>query len=309
MRLTEAEYTERYKPRRCLGCSAEFVPGRIGDRHKGLYCSRACNGQEGIVHALCATCGGSFRKRSSENKYCSKNCASVSRNGKGNPSWNGGKVTVACELCGKQKKAFPSQAHRRFCSRACAGVSSIRRGDANPNWHGGLQDAKCRECGKEFQRRQGVKAVYCSRSCFTVGEFSSKTASRWITKWAGSSKKSGKRADLEGRYFRSSWEANYARYLNFLISLKEITSWLYEADTFEFHSIKRGTRFYTPDFKVTLNNGEVEYHEVKGWKHPKGETALRRMAKFYPEIVICLIDQPVYMGIQKRFKGMLHGWE
>src|SRR5215471_1288173 len=60
----------------------------------------------------------------------------------------------------------------------------------------------------------------------------------------------GRRKDLDDRYFRSSWEANYARYLNFLKSRGEIHDWQYESNTFWFHKIKRGTRSYTPDFKV-----------------------------------------------------------
>ena len=58
----------------------------------------------------------------------------------------------------------------------------------------------------------------------------------------------GKRADLANRYFRSSWEAKWARYLNWLASLHEIWGWEYEPQTFEFVEIKKGTRFYTPDF-------------------------------------------------------------
>jgi len=63
--------------------------------------------------------------------------------------------------------------------------------------------------------------------------------------------KAGKRADLGNRFFRSKWEANYARYLEWMKNRGEITDWDYECDTFEFGRIKRGGRFYTPDFKVT----------------------------------------------------------
>ena len=60
----------------------------------------------------------------------------------------------------------------------------------------------------------------------------------------------GKRLDLNSKYFRSSWEANYARYLNFLIKHNQLYKWEYEADTFVFEAIKRGTRSYIPDFKI-----------------------------------------------------------
>ena len=54
----------------------------------------------------------------------------------------------------------------------------------------------------------------------------------------------GRRDDLDGLFVRSSWEANYARYLNWLVKLGEIKGWEYEADTFAFDKIKRGTRFW-----------------------------------------------------------------
>ena len=120
--------------------------------------------------------------------------------------------------------------------------------------------------------------------------------------------KSGKRADLGGMFFRSSWEANYARYLNFLKKQREIQSWQYEAKTFEFTEIKRGTRSYTPDFLVVNNNGLIEFHEVKGWMDPRSKTKLKRMAKYYPNIKIILIDSKEYKKIAK-WKKLIEGWE
>lgn len=100
----------------------------------------------------------------------------------------------------------------------------------------------------------------------------------------------GKRIDLDNRYFRSRWEANYARYLNFLLDRGDILKWEYEVDTFEFTAIKRGVRFYTPDFKVHFKD-KMEYHEVKGWMDSKSITRHKRMDKYYPEIKIIMIGQ------------------
>src|ERR1700733_3907156 len=104
----------------------------------------------------------------------------------------------------------------------------------------------------------------------------------------------GKRADLDNVYFRSSWEANYARFLNYLMSIGEIKEWDFEPEEFEFVGIKRGTRFYLPDFKITNKDGSVEYHEVKGYMDATSRTKLKRMAKFYPHIKIVLIDKKYY---------------
>jgi len=120
--------------------------------------------------------------------------------------------------------------------------------------------------------------------------------------------KGGIRPDL-GIFVRSSWEANYARYLNWLIEVGEIRGWEYEPETFEFEGIKRGTRTYTPDFKVTNLDGSVEYHEVKGWMDPKSKTKLKRMAKYHPGIKLVLIDKDVYYAIRRECKNLVPDWE
>lgn len=117
----------------------------------------------------------------------------------------------------------------------------------------------------------------------------------------------GFREDL-GMYFRSGWEANYARYLNWLKAKSDVLDWAYEPETFEF-PVPRGTRFYTPDFRVTWNTGEVEYHEVKGYLTQQGRTALRRMEKYYPDKKVVLVDGPVYKRILKEYAKDVPGWE
>ena len=122
--------------------------------------------------------------------------------------------------------------------------------------------------------------------------------------------KGGKRDDIRGgMYFRSAWEANYARYLSFLVALSEIADWEYESDHFEFSAIKRGHRSYTPDFKIINLDGSIEYHEVKGWLDPASKVKLKRMAKYYPEIQIIIIDKDAYQAIQKECKNLVPGWE
>lgn len=86
--------------------------------------------------------------------------------------------------------------------------------------------------------------------------------------------KGGYREDLK-QYFRSRWEANLARYYNFIK-----VPWAYEPQEFEFKAIKRGSRFYKPDFY--LPNAD-EYIELKGYFTEGGKTKLRRFKKYYPE--------------------------
>jgi hypothetical protein len=113
--------------------------------------------------------------------------------------------------------------------------------------------------------------------------------------------------DINGRdiFFRSSWEANYALYLDFLVKRKEIIGWEFEVDTFWFEKIKRGVRSYKPDFKIFKNNGEIEYHEVKGYMDKKSITKIKRMAKYYPKIKLIVVDEKSYKDIKNKIGKML----
>ena len=118
----------------------------------------------------------------------------------------------------------------------------------------------------------------------------------------------GMRKDLNDMYFRSAWEANYARYLNWLISVGSIVKWEYEPDTYEF-PVKRGNRFYTPDFKIFNDDGSVEYHEIKGYMDQSSRTKLKRMEKYYPEIKLILVDKDAYYNIASVMSAILPEWE
>lgn len=115
--------------------------------------------------------------------------------------------------------------------------------------------------------------------------------------------------DINGTtiFFRSKWEANYALYLDFLIDHKEIYKWEFEPETFMFENIKLGTRSYTPDFKVFLDESNFEYHEVKGYMDSKSKTKLKRFAKYYPQHKLILIDGKQYNLIKKQV-GKLCGF-
>lgn len=119
-----------------------------------------------------------------------------------------------------------------------------------------------------------------------------------------------KRGDYEcskgTMYFRSMWEANYALYLDFLVQQGRIKSWEYEVDVFVFNEIQFGTRSYRPDFKVFTNDGLFEYHEIKGYMDGKSKTKLRRMAKYYPDVKLILIDSACYRDIKKKIGKMLN---
>lgn len=119
----------------------------------------------------------------------------------------------------------------------------------------------------------------------------------------------GRRPDLGHHHFRSGWEANYARYLNWLKEKGEIFNWDYEADIFWFDKIKRGVRSYTPDFKVwETANSEPCYHEVKGWMDPRSKTKIKRMRIYHPKIKLIVIDSKAYRALAK-YAALIPGWE
>jgi hypothetical protein len=230
--------------------------------------------------------------------------------GSGNPAWKGGKQTFKCAVCGNSFERFPSVGGVT-CSLSCAAEKSRQdcSKEKNCNWRGG-KEKPCLCCGKAFWVYPSRNSIYCSKECSHTMQFQDKTAARWQSGsgWGMKGTRSGKRVDL-GIYVRSAWEANYARYLNWMVSKGHFKGWEYEAETFEFVGIKKGTRFYTPDFKVQLLNGDYEYHEVKGWMHPKGKTALTRMKKYHPSIKIVLIQKEEYGNLARMMKGVISEWE
>lgn len=124
---------------------------------------------------------------------------------------------------------------------------------------------------------------------------------------AGASWKAGWR-EIGGvrKYYRSKWEANYAMYLQFLLENGQIKKWEHEPKTFWFEKIKRGCLSYLPDFRVTNNDGSLEYHEVKGWMDDRSKTKLKRMAKYYPEVKILLIQKKQYNEILAETKAIIN---
>lgn len=113
---------------------------------------------------------------------------------------------------------------------------------------------------------------------------------------------SGKR-NINGReqFFRSKWEANVARTLDF-----QGRRWEYETKTFWFEKIKKGARSYTPDFYLPDENLFIE---VKGWWDAKSLTKKKRMAKYYPEIKIEYWDSQMYRALERQLSALLKDWE
>lgn len=110
-------------------------------------------------------------------------------------------------------------------------------------------------------------------------------------------------------YYRSRWEANYARYLQWLKENGQIIDWQHEPETFWFESIRRGVRSYLPDFRVTENDHSLVLHEVKGWMDSRSKTTLARMAKYYPQQKLVVVREKQYNSIARSVGRVIEGWE
>lgn len=110
-------------------------------------------------------------------------------------------------------------------------------------------------------------------------------------------------------FFRSRWEANYGRYLQWLKEKGNILEWEHEPKTFWFEAIKRGVRSYLPDFRVTEVGGKEVYHEVKGWMDPRSKTKIKRMAIYHKTVSLLVIDRRGYKAIAVKISAVIPEWE
>lgn len=193
-------------------------------------------------------------------------------------------------------------ANFRCCSEACAKerASKVWKRKPHPRGMLGKNHAIATRVNFSIQRR-GKKLNLSDDQKQRRSDNSTRLMQkRMLTKGTMYSRSSAGWFDVGGQicFFRSSWEVNYARYLQWLLQRGEIQKWEYEPDTFWFESIRRGVRSYLPDFKVTEVSG-VSYHEVKGWMDAKSKTKLDRMARYYPEVKLVLIEKNEYNSILK----------
>lgn len=285
----------------CQVCGAGFVsrPDRV-KRGWSATCSVACGRKLmsrrcSEKRGVCVRCGSEMPP--GNKKYCSSKCYSDQYSAERTTLWT-------CQKCGASRKMAKSLAVMTLCA-SCFGKSVSK--EANPNWRGGIEK-QCATCAKPVwvspARMRDNEEHYCCKECFWK---SHKLRQNGKTRAFGNTIP-GKRKDL-GLYFRSSWEANYARYLNWLMDKGEISDWEYEPARFEFTGIKRGVMSYLPDFKVCDNKNRIEYHEIKGYMTQKSATALKRMAKYYPSVDVKLIGQREYRDIARSVAKIIPNWE
>lgn len=255
---------------------------------------------------------------SESRKFCSLGCAYLSpiRNEATASKLRKDRGTLVCEECGIEFALHTrSGKNRRFCGRSCMGKhigGKFLR--TLPRVSKKRIETVCQQCGKKFESWPSGHRKFCSQKCASIFNVPKMTAynhanGRYSASNCFSHAKRGPRKDI-GITVRSSWEANYARYLNFLIRHEgRIDRWEYEPEVFWFEKIKRGCRSYKPDFKVHYKDGAIEYHEVKGWMYPRAKTALNRMRIYHPKVKMILVDQKSYKAIERQVGAMIPNWE
>lgn len=286
---------------------------------------------KGKIEKPCLLCS----KPTQNEKYCSWDCQHASQIKR---------IVRSCKYCSKEFNVSPcivarGEGHGRFCSKPCRGAfirkpKQVREKIPKPTkktndckncgekcikmfcnescYHAHRRKTKgssnvtinCKNCGRERQVLASQYNLgygrYCNHSCWS--QYRAKNENMY------SNSKGGKREDLNNMYFRSSWEANYARVLNYIKDRGEIQSWEYEPETFVFHNIKRGTTSYLPDFKITYPDGRIEYVEIKGFMDTRSKTKLNRMAKYYPNATIVLIQNKEYQRLCQEYSNKVN-WE
>lgn len=121
----------------------------------------------------------------------------------------------------------------------------------------------------------------------------------------------GKWAEIGGKkiFFRSKWERNYARWLEWQKGRGLILDWQYEPRTFWFDGIKRGCVSYKPDFYIVTTQGDEKWIEVKGYYDARSFTKIRRFRKYFPKERLELVDKEFFKKNNAKLKLLVPGWE
>jgi hypothetical protein len=236
--------------------------------------------EERVISSACIVCGRTFVcKRSKPRQTCSAECAVETKRINGRKSKGSRGIALwdtRPHPRGMLGKTHTPEYRAKMSER-------VKGAWADPN--STMNSAETRRRKAESASRSMTRRIKARPESVY-----SRTHKGWL-EFEGGAKRC---------YFRSGWEMNYAHYLDWLKRIGEILDWEYEADTFWFEGIKRGTRSYLPDFKVVEKDGAVVYHEVKGWMDQKSKTKLARMAKYHPGVRIVVIDEAQYKAIMKN---------
>lgn len=110
-------------------------------------------------------------------------------------------------------------------------------------------------------------------------------------------------------YFRSRWEANYAHYLESCRVSGVIKKWEHEPHLFVFEAVDTKYKTYLPDFRVTMTDNSVEYHEVKGWFDERSRTKIEYMGLYFPEVCLKVFSGDWFSKKTPKLEKLVPNWE
>lgn len=111
----------------------------------------------------------------------------------------------------------------------------------------------------------------------------------------------GVRPDIGPQEFRSSWEANFARLMNYLD-----IEWSYEPHRF----FLSNSISYLPDFELkSPNPWNTKWIEIKGLWNRGDKAKLRYFMSKYPEEKIKVIARKEYAKLIKQYSKIIPNWE
>ena len=287
----------------CAFCHKIFE--RFPSQSYATYCSMTCRKQfkhqklELQRHKICQFCGINYYDATKRNvgKSCSKKCANMTM--AATRQHNGNYV-----MSDEQKRKLSEAGHKRFAKQGekekmserlkdvhknnpniAIKILASRRSSGRPHWtqtpEGRIKMSK-QNTGKKISDEAKTKlSIKARQRVRTLRELNHTSAH------------GGTRKDL-GMYFRSGWEANFARIQNFLKK-----NWSYEPETFEL----KPWMSYTPDFLV-----DDEYVELKGRMTELCEKKINLFRELYPEKTLIVITGVEYNKLRKEYKEKI-AWE
>jgi hypothetical protein len=277
-----------------------------------------------------------FPLHSSKGKYCSSKCCGVSRKASSNPSWKGGKIERVCIVCGKSFYVYPSELKRNrenialYCSKSCK-MKCLNKISVENGSHNLINNTfnKGKSLSNEIKRELslaltgkyvGVNNPFYGKNHSKItkdkisishkGKIISKETKIKMSKATSGKnnprfgtkcsfpyyyRKSGVRSDI-GMYFRSTWEANIARFFNYIGF-----AWQYEPERFFFENMT-----YLPDFYLPHIDRFVE---VKGFWRADCRKKVDLFIKKYGKSKLWIIDSQNYNKINIMYKNIIPEWE
>jgi len=200
-----------------------------------------------LINVECLVCKKNIERVPSqvkEKNYCSQYCYKLFCKEENEKKKKEKFSRHKCRSCGTN--FLPFYEGQKFCSHKCSSKGLLGSNRSK-------SESFCQTCQKSFlvfnYRLKEKGKFFCSRDCYWKSDKSYNRA-----KWT----------EYNGKKFRSSYEARYAKLLD---SLR--IEWIYEPKRFDL-----GWCTYMPDFYLPKTD---EYKEVKGWMT---EEAQRKVDSF-----------------------------